>query len=173
MLRYFIILISLSFALTSCKLNTDNNKVTEKSISTLEAELFSGDITKPNVEKAKQLVSMYIEFANQYPKDSISAEFLFKAADISMNFGAAKKTIGIFNRIINEYPAYKNISTEYFLKGFVYEDQLRDYQMAKKCNMEFIEKYPNSVFTDDALISLQNLGKSPDELIKEFENNSN
>ena len=74
--------------------------------------------------------------------------------------------------MINEYPEYRNISTVYFLKGFVYEDQLRDYQMAKNCYMEYIEKYPNSVFADDALISLQNLGKSPDELIEEFERNS-
>ena len=172
MLRYFIILSSLNLIVASCNLNTNNSEVTEKKISLAEQELFSGDITSPDIEKAKVLVSMYIEFANLHPKDSISVEYLFKAADISMNFGAAKKTIGIFNRMINEYPEYRNISTVYFLKGFVYEDQLRDYQMAKNCYMEYIEKYPNSVFADDALISLQNLGKSPDELIEEFERNS-
>jgi len=34
---------------------------------------------------------------------------------------------------------------------------------------EFLEKYPDSDFADDARISLQNLGKSPEELIKELE----
>jgi TolA-binding protein len=56
-----------------------------------------------------------------------------------------------------------------FLKAFVYEDQLHDLNKAKKYYEEFLEKYPDSDFADDARISLQNLGKSPEELIKEFE----
>ncbi len=56
-----------------------------------------------------------------------------------------------------------------FLKGYVYENDLRDLETAKKIYEEFLVKYPDDEFADDAEISIKNLGKSPEELIKEFE----
>ncbi len=173
----FIIVLS-SFLLFSC--NNDNKKqnkenqsadteVTIESINSLEGELFEEEFASPDIKKAKKLIGMYISYANQNPKDTISPNLLFKAADISMNLSSAKNTLTLFNRLIKEYPNYRNISTVMFLKGFVYEDQLKDYANASKCYNEFIAKYPNSDFADDALVSLNNLGKSPEELIKEFE----
>ncbi len=172
--KLIIILITSSFILLSCNNNNSNeqdtsSKVTIEQINNLEGELFGGDMTTPNLEKAKELVGLYIEYANTYPKDTVSADLLFKAADISMNLSSAKNTIALFNRILNEYPDYRNVSTVLFLKGFVYEDQVRDYEKAGKCYIDFLEKYPESDFADDAKVSIQNLGKSPEDLIREFE----
>jgi inosine/xanthosine triphosphate pyrophosphatase family protein len=33
----------------------------------------------------------------------------------------------------------------------------------------FLQKYPDNDFADDARISIENLGKTPEELIKQFE----
>ncbi|MBC8321105.1 MAG: tetratricopeptide repeat protein [Bacteroidetes bacterium] len=154
---------------------SDNGSVSIDDINKLEEELFSGEITTPDLTKAKQLAEFYLEYAELYPDDTLSPEFLFKAADISMNVNNPKLTISLFNKILSSYPDYEDVSIVMFLKGFVYEDQLNDYANAKKCYLEFLDKFPESDFADDAVISLKNLGKSPEELIKEFElkNDSN
>lgn len=46
---------------------------------------------------------------------------------------------------------------------------MADYKNAEKYYKLFLEKYPNNDFTDDAEISLKNLGKTPEQLIEEFE----
>ncbi len=56
-----------------------------------------------------------------------------------------------------------------YLKAYVYENYLGDLEHAKMIYIEFLEKYPDNEFADDAEISIQNLGKSPEELIRQFE----
>lgn len=164
-----ISLIITTIMLCSCEGGEKTNDVKISDISKLETELFSSSITPPDLEKAKQLADLYVAYANQHPEDSLAPEFLFKAADINMNLDNPNITIGLFNSIIANYPNYKNISTALFLVGFVYEDQLNDYPNAKKYYLEFLDRFPESDFADDAVVSLNNLGKSPEELIKEFE----
>ena len=166
----------LSGIIVSCNNNGDKNKsdiVTMEQIKNLENELFGGDMTVPNIKKANELARMYVDYANQNPTDSLAPDLLFKAADISMNMNNPQNTVALFKFIMKSYPDYKNIPTIMFLTGFVYDDQLKDYDSAKKYYTEFLEKYPDSDFADDARISLKNLGKSPEELIMEFENMSN
>lgn len=138
-------------------------------ITTLENELFNAEITTPDPAKAMRLGKLYIAYAEANPNDSVSPDFLYKAADISMNLSDPNLTIALFDKIITTYPNYKNVSTVAFLKAYVYENQLNNYGNAQKYYLEFLDKYPDSDFADDAVVSLNNLGKSPEELIKEFE----
>ena len=78
----------------------------------------------------------------------------------------------LYDEILDDYPDFEKAPTVLFLKAFVYDDQLQDYTNAKKYYELFLEKYPNNEFTDDAEISLKNLGKTPEELIEEFQKNN-
>ena len=173
MFKTAITIIISSILLISCVNNESKkevkNTVSISDINTLEAELFNTVNATPDMTKARQLAELYIEYAELYPNDTNSPEFLFKASDISMNVQSPRLTISLFDKILNTYPNYKNVPTIMFLKGFVYEDQLNDYDNARKCYLDFLDKFPNSDFADDAVVSLKNLGKSPEELIKEFE----
>jgi TolA-binding protein len=88
-----------------------------------------------------------------------------------MNLQRPKETIALFDALLENYPDYEKTPSVLFLKAFVYEDQLRDLDHARMYYEEFIEKYPGSDFADDAEMSLKNLGKTPEELILEFEKN--
>lgn len=169
---YSLFLLALVSILVSCggsNKESEKEKSLEDNIAEYEAELFKPTQTKLDKRKALDLVNLYVEYATQYPEDSLSPEYLFKAADISMNLNRPRKTIELFDQILVSYPNYSKTATALFLKAFVYEDQLQDYEEAKKYYTLFIETYPDSDFADDAKISLSNLGKSPEELIKEFE----
>lgn len=141
------------------------------SILKQEEKVYDTNQNRLQKQDAALLVGLYEKYADTYPDDSLSANYLFLAADISMNLRKPKQTIVLFDRILNAYPDYEKAPAVLFLKAFVYEDQLQDYANAKKYYELFISKYPDSDFADDAEVSLKNLGKSPEELILEFEKN--
>ncbi len=86
-----------------------------------------------------------------------------------MNTNHSQEAINLYQRIINDYPEFRKAPECLFLKGYIYENYLNELDQAKVIYTEFIIKYPNNDFADDAQISIDNLGKSPEELIKEFE----
>lgn len=141
------------------------------SILKQEAKVYDTNQNRLQKQDAVLLVDLYEKYADTYPDDSMSADYLFRAADISMNLKKPKQTIALFDRILSTYPDYEKAAAVLFLKAFVYEDQLQDYDNAKKYYELFISKFPESDFADDAEVSLKNLGKSPEELILEFESN--
>lgn len=161
-------LISIYFAACSSSKEKYETKINE-----LEKNLFSEKNISINKINAEELINSYIEFAEKFPADSNSAKYLFNAADISMNILESDKAISIYNKIINDYPNFKKAPECLFLKGFVYENNLNDLEKAKTIYLEFIEKYPDNDFADDAKISIENLGKTPEQLILEFEKKTN
>lgn len=162
--------------LMACNSNVKQKKVLNKEltkselikkINAGEQRLFA-DSTAINKKNALALASDYQLFAARFPNDSAVPEYLYRAADILMNMGRPHQTLFIFNEIIKKYPDFDKISTCYFLRAFVYDDELKDYHAAEKYYKDFIDKYPHSDFVDDAQTLLNNLGKSPEEMIKEF-----
>lgn len=171
-----IAFLSILIILTSCagpeekkeeQRQTDPTEV----ITLKEAELFGQNQTRLDNRKALELIRLYEAYANEHPDDSLSPEYLFRAADISMNMRRPKETIKLFDKIIVTYPDHEKTPSVIFLKAFVYEDQLQDLEEAKVYYELYLQKYPDGEFSDDAEVSMQNLGKTPEELIREFEEN--
>ena len=148
-------------------------KTTEESIAELESSLFDTESNTLDRKKANQLSYLYEKWAHEHKDNKKAPDYLLKAADVSMNLNNPRRSIGLFDQILKNYPQSKNASSALFLKAFVYDDQLKDYVNAGKYYTEFIERFPESPFINDAEASLKNLGKSPEELVKEFEKNQN
>lgn len=142
-------------------------------ITKLEAELFDSQQPRVDQKKAIELIDLYAEYAESFPDDTMAPEFLYKASDISMNLRRPVQTIELFDLVLTKYPDFAKAPTVLFLKAFVYEDQMNDFERAKKYYEQFLEQYPDNEFADDAEVSLKNLGKTPEELIREFEESSN
>ncbi len=138
-------------------------------IKALEDSLFADATKMIDRKMAQELIEKYVEFADAYPQDPEAPATLFKAGDMAMNLNMPQKAIDIFDRIMGTYPDYEKTPQCLFLKGYVYENDFRDLPRAKEIYEEFLQKYPDDDFADDAAISIQNLGKTPEELIREFE----
>ena len=167
----FVLFISLSVVLgcnTSSKKNIEKDR---KEIIQLEKELFGDNAKETDEEKALKLTGLYNDFAENYPKDSLSPDYLYKSAEIVSNIGDPNKAIVNYDIIIKKHPGYEKLPYCYFMKGFVYDNKLKDIEKAEKAYTQFIEQYPNHDLTDDAEMSIKFLGKSNEEIIKEFEKN--
>ena len=140
-------------------------------ITSLENQIASANFTfdEKGIQTANELVAAYMDYAEKHKDSPEAPEYLYKAADISLNLNKGKESLDLYNRIIYQYPDFKKAPECLFLVAYIYENNLQNYGKAKEMYELFIKKYPNHDFADDAAISIENMGKSPEELIRMFE----
>ena len=166
-----IIAFSLSLiTLVAVSCNVDKEKKTLRSkISELEAFTYSDTTRQLNRDKAMELMQAYTDFADSYPDDSLTAEYLFKGGEIAMNISMPGPAIEYFQRILNRNPKFDKVPYCLFLQAFIYENQLGQLETAKSLYQQFLDLYPDHEMAKDARASIDNMGKSLEELIKEWE----
>ena len=148
----------------------DSKESFQQKISSAESRVLLQDGTLL-ADSAQKLISLYSNYSDNYPQDSIATEYLFNAIDISLNLPQPQKTLQLIDRYLELYPQDSQAGTALFFKAFLYDQQLGDLDSAKQYYEQFLAQYPDHDFTDDAQAALKHLGKSPEELIKEFEAN--
>ena len=165
MKRILFVLI-LATAMVSC-----NNQEKERTnILELEKNMVDGNGVL-NAASADKLIEAYMNYANQFPNDEMSPDFLFKAVDISVAYNALnpQKTIDITNALIDNYPDFEMTPMAMFIKGFVYENQMKNYEKALETYHKFLERYPDNPMAADVQTTINNIGIPLEELIKTFE----
>ena len=140
-------------------------------IQALEKKMSEANFTldEKGMQTARELVNAYLDYAEKNKESAEAPDYLYKAADLSLNINESKQSLDLYNRIIYQYPGYKKVPECLFLMGYINENYFQELGRAKELYQSFLDKYPNHDFADDARISIENLGKSPEELIRSFE----
>ncbi|MBX7182207.1 MAG: tetratricopeptide repeat protein [Bacteroidia bacterium] len=138
-------------------------------INGLEGRLLSDSLHSPKPALIDSLLLEYGGFALSYPEDSLSPLYLFKAGELSLSTNQGQKALGYFDQVVRIYPQHEKASFALFMKGFVCDGPLKDTAKARQFYTDFIQKYPQHPLVADAMFSVRNLGKSDEELIREFE----
>lgn len=162
-----ILLLSL-FYLAACQSDHKKEEMTE-SIKTLQQEIAAEQ--QPSNEKLVSLQNAFMLYADAFPTDSSSAKYLAKAGETARLLQQYDKALEIFAKIEQNHPNSKEAAAAMFMKAFTLDNDLRRFDEAKPVYEAFLKKYPNDEFADDAQFLLNNLGKSPEEIIKGFEQN--
>ena len=164
MKRIFVLLL-LAAVMFSC-----GEKMSVEKINELESKVFANGAVL-TAENVMQLVDAYVLFAEQNPNDQQTPDFLFKALDVAVGVNAEgpQKALDIANILIEKYPDFEMTPMAMFIKGFVYENMIGDLQNAEMTYRQFIERYPNNPMVEDVKSTLENLGLTPEELIRKFE----
>lgn len=162
-----IIFIAASFLLlfSACK----QEETLKERIEKQEKVLLSDTTGTLDNSVVKSLVDDYIAYAEAHVADSLAPMYRFKSADILMNTGNSVEALHQLDYIIERNPRFHKMADVYFLKGYILENHLGELGRAKTVYDKFLAKYPEHEFADDVRISLRYLGRSPEELIKEFE----
>jgi outer membrane protein assembly factor BamD (BamD/ComL family) len=161
-----ITIILLSAFFVGCKPSRDKSALT---IQNFEKSLYSQQTFSFNKPKGDSLLKMYDDFITRFPTDSLSPVYLFKAANLTITEGDGNKALSLLDQFVQKYPGHPKAPVCAFFKGYVYENVLKNMDLAKENYLIFIEKYPNDVFVKDARMAVKNLGKTPEQMIKEFE----
>lgn len=154
--------------LVACSANSEKKKL-QAEVDRVEKIIYEDSTGIPDRNKALELIQAYENYANAFPEDTLSPEYLFKGAEVAMNMNMSGRAIEYHQRILNSWPDYSKASYSLFLQAFIYENQMQQLETARKLYQEFIQKYPEHPLADDAQVSLDNMGKSIEELIEAWE----
>lgn len=157
MIRKIAILLASVAFFTAC--DSPKEKMVKK-ITELENNDSSYSVTL-----LQELKFAYLEFGNKYPDDEKSAGYLFKAAQRCIALNTANEAVIILNDLMAKYPKNDICQEALFLLAFTYENSLQDLKQAEEKYKQFIQLYPKNELAEDAKLSLENLGKSPQEII--------
>jgi tetratricopeptide (TPR) repeat protein len=175
-------MITVALSLSACSGEENNAEKSEVStvqtaeerrteVAAMEAE-FRGIVATPNSQKAKALTERillrYRDYISMNPRDSISAEYLFKAADLSLGVGNPEGSITHIDRLITDFPNFRKAPEMMLFKGFVYEVHLNQHANAVKAYQAMISRYPNHRLTNDARAAIDNLSLSEEELLEKL-----
>lgn len=81
-----------------------------------------------------------------------------------------QESIKMVDRLITDYPDYENNPVALFmLASFVYDEQMHDLDKARETYQRVIDEYPGTPFANDAAIAITQLGMTPEELVRMFE----
>jgi len=124
-----------------------------------------------NKEVLTRTMHNYLEYATKFPDDTISPEYLVRAADLSNGIRQYQQSIDLFRKVYTTYPEHRKAAAAMFMEGFVFETSMHQKDSAKAIYSEFIRRYPDHVLAASAKASLDQLNNnlSDEELIRMFE----
>lgn len=119
--------------------------------------------------KGNMMIANYIDFANNFPKDTLTPVFLFKAAEVATATEQYPQALEYYKRITDNFPDYTLYQESLYLQAYLLDNFINDDAQAKAVYEQVIQKYPDSNFAKDSKDAINNLGKTDEELIREFE----
>ena len=163
-----LLILFVAVLLVSCG-SQQEKKQMRQNIASLETSLFSDSLGPVDRLKAQEMIQAYEDFVNLFPDDSLAPEYLYKGSELAMNLQMSGRAIEGFQEILNNYPDFDKAALCVFLQAFIYENHMQQYDEAKALYRSFLEKYPGHELAEDAMVSMQNMGKSLEDLIKSWE----
>jgi TolA-binding protein len=102
----------------------------------------------------------------QYPEGKDASAALYKIGEIYQNgkhdYPAA---VNYYHAFVNKYPDLNSTPVAMFVIGFIYNNNLQMIDSARATYQEFVARFPNHELAASAKFELDNLGKTPDEII--------
>lgn len=138
----------------------------------MDSVLLKSNSVNPNL--AEQAINAFNNFASTCKDDSLAPIFLLKAGQIAQSVGKFQQSQILLKKCTDEFPEFRNRGAALFLLAQVYDDasMLNNEAEAKKIYEQIIKEYPNTAWERDAKICIKNLGKTDEQLVKEFLKNN-
>ncbi len=162
-----IILFLIALFIFGCTSVSERDK-DAAAINDLEEEL-KKETARPEKAELDNLLNLYTSFVDKYPEDTASATYLYRAVNLSMGMNQPQMAMKLVDRTLNEYQKSPHLAETVFLKAYIYENFLGNLGTASGIYRDFIHRFPEHELADDAQAAITNMGKSPEELVKEFE----
>ena len=137
--NFMIAVILMSAYFTGCKPSRDKSVL---EIKKLEASLYSKQAMTFNKVKGDSLLKMFDDFITRFPADSLSPVYLFKAANLTITEGDGNRSLALLDQFVRNFPDHPKVPVCLFLKGFVYENILKNLDLAKRIIFSISKNIP-------------------------------
>ena len=152
----------------------DKNYLTDCKKIFLEARRMDSILlqqTEVNEKSAQQAIVAFTDFAFYCKSDSLAPVFLIKTAQVAKAINNIPQAKLVLEKCIEDYLSFKNRSAAIFLLAQLYDEKnyLNNEEEAKKLYQKIIDEYPKSDWAVSARGALAFIGKTDEEIVKEFE----
>lgn len=160
--------------------NNENQKVEQKAATIIDPKIeLTNQINRLEGEMHRSVqidnvtaglaLQAYSEYATNYPDDTLSPDYLFKSGEIATAIKQYPQALATYKKIVEKYPNYKLVQESLFLQASLLDNYLNEDIKAKIVYEQLISMYPNGSYSADAKAAINNLGKTDEQLIKEFQ----
>ena len=144
----------------------------EQRISDLNTNMFDDTTKRIDYRTANNFIISGELYAMLLPESEEAPGILYQAGDAARAIRSFNKALELYESITARYPDHERAPMALFLRAFTLDSDLKRFDEAKVLYEQFIAKYPSHDFADDAQASLDNLGKSDEEILRYFEQKS-
>lgn len=139
-----------------------------------DKELFDEAEKNLKQDKVPEAVMAFDELINDYSDSELAPKALSKLASLYQNKLVKslpekenlEKAIGLFKKLHDQYPSSNYAPSGLFMAGFIYANELQNFGEAEKLYKQFLIEYPENELAASAQAELDNMGLSPEEILK-------
>jgi hypothetical protein len=164
----FFVFIALYALVTACTGKKHTAEQYNNQLDSLNRNLSRGIIDTARVNIISKDITAY---ADKNPSDTAAPRLMFNLARAQQGVRQYDKSITTLREVRRRYPESEYASKALVLEGFIQANVTQKYDDARKAYTEYLDKYRNvdSNLTRSVELELQTMGKSPEELLQEFE----
>lgn len=165
-MKKYLLLVLVAFVFSSCKPTRESRlkEIGKYEMTTLKE---TKEISKI---KADSLLVLYDSFISDFPTDSNSTIFLFRAADVCINMKYCDRAIAYIDRLVSDFPNTQMSEFASFKRGEAYEKACSNKEKAKQAYDDFTVEYPESDLANTAKVMSEMLGMQDEmDMIRQFE----
>jgi len=138
-----------------------------------EKELFDEAQKNLKEDKIPEAVMAFEELINDHSDSELAPEALSQLASLYQNKQIKslsekenlEKAITLFKKLHDEYPKSSYAPSGLFMAGFIYANELQNYEEATVMYKQFLKEYPDDELAASAQSELDNMGLSPEEIL--------
>jgi len=146
-----------------------DEKSVKVKIEEIRASLTDSSTGRLDLKRVNEFVDIIELFVIANPTNDQSPEYLKLAAEVVNSIKVYPRAIQFYDWTLTRFPNSKQAAQALFMKGFTLDDGMKKKNLAKPVYEEFLRKYPKNDFADDTKFLLDNINKSDEEIIKQFE----
>ena len=126
--------------------------------------------TEANAVIGNKAIKAFTDFSFYCKNDSLAPIFLIKAAQIAQSINNLPQAQICLEKCINDFPDFKNRGAAMFLLAQLYDEvkYLNNEQKAEELYASIISLYPRTEWAANAKAARNLLGKTDEEIVKEF-----
>ncbi|HZW39333.1 MAG TPA: tetratricopeptide repeat protein [Ignavibacteriaceae bacterium] len=138
-----------------------------------DEELFKSAEELKSRNQYQKAFEEYDKIAKDYPEGKHAPDALFNMAYFYQNKylknvpaeQSSENAVKLFREVYDKYPSYDKAPEALFYSGFILANELQEYKKATAAYKLFLEKFPKHELASSAQYELENMGKSPDDIL--------
>lgn len=123
---------------------------------------------------ANSAIVAFTEFANYCQSDTMAPVYLIKTAQVARAINNIPQAKVVLDKCVNDYPAFDNRPAALFMLAQLYDEDtyLNNEPEAKRLYEQILADHPKSAWALSARGALAFIGKSDEEIMREFKKKS-